>query len=126
MEKFVEQRYFSRSPDKFYVKYNFYNLSHLICLFRSSHLMVFCQKAVFKNFAKFSGKDLWWSLFLIKLQASILQLYLKRDSNTSFFCKFYDIFKTSCSHRTCPVAACVYFLLDGLYFSLQPIIHVTN
>ena len=29
VEKFVGQRYFSRSQDKFYLKYNFYNLNHL-------------------------------------------------------------------------------------------------
>ena len=29
VEKFVGQRYFSRSQDKFYVIYNFYNLKHL-------------------------------------------------------------------------------------------------
>ena len=50
VEKFIEQRYFSRSQDKFYVKYIFYNLNHLICLFRSIH-QVFCQKAVIKSFA---------------------------------------------------------------------------
>ena len=63
------------------------------------------KKAAFKNF--------------------IPQLYLKRDPNTSVFCEFYVIFKSSCSYRTSPVAASVYFLLDGLYLSLQPI-HVIN
>ena len=53
--------------------------------------------------------------FLIKWQAYILQLYLKEDSNTSVFCEFYDIFKNSCSYRTSPVAASVYFL--SLFFS---------
>ena len=35
---------------------------------------------VVKNFANFTGKHLFWSLFLIKLQA-----LLKRDSNTGVF-----------------------------------------
>ena len=30
---------------------------------------VFCKKGVFENFAKFTGKHMYWSLFLIKLQA---------------------------------------------------------
>ena len=32
-------------------------------------LQVFYKKSVFKNFAIFTGKNLCWSLFLIKLQA---------------------------------------------------------
>ena len=43
--KFVGQRYFSRSQDKIYVKYNFYNLNHLQ---KNSPRR---QKAVIKNFA---------------------------------------------------------------------------
>ena len=42
VEKFVGQRCFSRYQDKFYVRYNFYNLNHQD---------VFCQKAFIKNFA---------------------------------------------------------------------------
>ena len=42
---------------------------------RSSRLEMFCKKGVFRNFAKFTGKDLCQSVFLIKLQASDLQLY---------------------------------------------------
>ena len=56
-----------------------------------------------------------WVSFGIKLQVSILQPYLKRDS--SIFCEFCVIFKNSCSYRTSPVTASVYFLLDELYFS---------
>ena len=45
---------------------------------RSSRPEVFCEKGVLRNFAKFTGKHLCQSLFLIKLQASRpqgLQLY---------------------------------------------------
>ena len=127
MENFVEQRYLSRFQDKFSVKYNLRNLNHLICLFRSSHLEVFCQKAVFRNFAKFSGKGLWWRLVYNKVAAVLhpATLFKKRLQNKRF-CEFYSIFKNSCSYRTSPVAASVYFLLDGFYFSLQPTIHVIN
>ena len=45
------------------------------------------KKGVPKNFAKFTGKDLFQSLFLIKLQASGLQSFYKRDSGTSFSCE---------------------------------------
>ena len=36
---------------------------------RSSHPEVFCEKSVLRIFAKFTGKHLCQSLFLIKLQA---------------------------------------------------------
>ena len=38
-------------------------------------LEVSCKKGVHSNFAKFIGKGLCQTLFLIKLQASALQLY---------------------------------------------------
>ena len=39
-------------------------------LLRSSRPDVFCKKGILRNFAKFTGKHLCQSLFLIKLQAS--------------------------------------------------------
>ena len=48
---------------------------------RSSHQRCYIQKDVRKNFAIFAEKYVCWSLFLITLQASDLQLYLK-DSST--------------------------------------------
>ena len=59
---------------------------------RSSHPELSCQKDVLNNFAKFRGKHLCHSLFLINLQAS----GLARVKN-SFF------------HRTTPVAAATNF-----------------
>ena len=38
-------------------------------MFRSSHPEVSWEKGALKNFAIFTGKHLWWSLFLIKLWA---------------------------------------------------------
>ena len=40
------------------------------------------KRAVLKNFATFTGKQLCWSLFLIKLQALRSATLLKRDSKT--------------------------------------------
>ena len=45
------------------------------CAFRSSHWRCSIKKGVLKNFAKFTGEDLYLKLFLIKFQASGLQLY---------------------------------------------------
>ena len=42
------------------------------------------QKAALKNFAIFTGKQLRWSLLLIKLKR------LKRDSNTGIFCAYCE------------------------------------
>ena len=44
---------------------------------------MFYKKAVLKNFAIFTGKHLWWSLFLTKLQD--FRPDSKRDSNTCIF-----------------------------------------
>ena len=46
---------------------------------------VFCKKSVLKNFTNFTGKQLCWSLFFIKLQSSRPATLLKRDSNTGVF-----------------------------------------
>ena len=56
---------------------------------------IFWQKqplpAVLKNFPKFTGKHLCWSLFLINLHAG-LQCYLKETPAKMFFCEFCEIF----------------------------------
>ena len=46
---------------------------------------VLFKKSVLKNFATFTEKHLYWSLFLIKLQAWRPAILLKRDSNTGLF-----------------------------------------
>ena len=38
-----------------------------------------CKIDVLKGFAKFTGKHLYQILYLMKLQASTLQLYCKKD-----------------------------------------------
>ena len=43
------------------------------------------RKAVLKNFAIFTEKHLYWSLFVIKLQVLRPATLLKRDSNTGIF-----------------------------------------
>ena len=53
------------------------------------------KKYVLKNFAKFTGKYLCWSLFLMKFQALRSGTLLKYDSNTVFLCKFDKIFQNT-------------------------------
>ena len=42
-------------------------------IFRSSHSQMFFKKGVLKNFTKFSGRHLWWSVFLIKFLTKCLK-----------------------------------------------------
>ena len=74
---------------------------------RSNRLQMFFKIGVLKSFAIFRGKQLCWSLFLIKLQALVLQHYLKekRDPNTCISCEYCKIFKNSFFYRTLLVAA---------------------
>ena len=51
------------------------------------------KKTLLKNFAIFTGKQVCWRLFLIKLQAFSPATVLKRDSNTSVFLCILRIFK---------------------------------
>ena len=59
--------------------------------YRSSRPEVFCKKGVIGNFAKFTGKHLWQSLFFNKVVGL-----------RPTFCKIY---KNTFFHRTPPVAA---------------------
>ena len=43
------------------------------------------EKAIVKSFAIFTGKQLCWSLFLMKLHVFRSVTFLKRDSNTDVF-----------------------------------------
>ena len=62
--------------------------------FRSSRPEVFCKKGVLRNFAKFTGKHLCWSFFLIKLQVWCLAtLLIKRLWQKVFSCQFCKISK---------------------------------
>ena len=51
------------------------NVTIFVRYYLSSPSEVFCKKGVPGNFSKFTGKHLWWSVLLIKLQVWGLQLY---------------------------------------------------
>ena len=76
----------------FHIKclWNFYTHAHFLLLTRlslsrSSHQRCSLKKAAFKNLAVFIEKQLYWSLFLIKLQIWRITTSLKGDSNTGNF-----------------------------------------
>ena len=66
---------------------------------------------VLKNFANVTGKHLFWSLLLIKLQTWRLRAcdFIKKGRTPTqvFSCEICKIFKNTFSYRTAPVAASV-------------------
>ena len=69
--------------------------NEMLLNYRSSRQEVFYKKSVLRNFAKFTGKHLCQSLFLIKLQAD----------RQVFSCDFCEISKNTFSYWTPTVAA---------------------
>ena len=61
---------------------------------RSSHRRCSVRKYILGNFAKFTGKHLCHSVFLIKLQASKLSTFLK-TLGTGVSCQFCEISKNT-------------------------------
>ena len=66
-----------------------------------------CRKGVFRNFIKFTGKQLQLcrNLFLIKLQAEACNFIKKKTLTQVFSCEFCQISQNTFFHRTPPVAA---------------------
>ena len=55
---------------------------------------MFCKKGILRNFAKFTGKHLCRSLFLIKLEASTCNLIKKETLAQVFFVNFAKFLRT--------------------------------
>ena len=70
-------------------------------IFRSSCGQMFFKTSVVRNVAIFTGKQLCWSVFLIKLQAlwpaTLFQPHPKRDLNTSAFLRILQNFYETAS-----------------------------
>ena len=84
-----------------WVRHNFFNYlfflhNSTIFFLRSSRSQLFFKIAVLKNFTKFTGEHLCWSLFLIKRPATLL----KRESSIGIFLKYCKFFKDSSFYRT--------------------------
>ena len=78
-----------------------------IIIFRSNCMQILVKTGVIGNFAIFTGKYLYWSLILIKLQrpATLFQTRTKRDFNTDDSCENCKIFTNSFFYGTPPVTA---------------------
>ena len=81
--------------------------------FRSSHPEVLRKKDVLKNFAKFTGKHLYQSLFFNKVASLQACDFIKKETLAQVFsCEFCEIFKNTFFHRTPSVAASATFILS--------------
>ena len=62
--------------------------------YRSSRPEVLCKKGVLKNFANFTGKNLYWSLFFNKVAGfQPAWNFIKKEIPVQlFFCKFFSYF----------------------------------
>ena len=72
---------------------------------RSSRSQIFFKIDIVKIFENLVVKHLCWSLFLIKLEAWMSAVLLKRDSNTGVFLWNMRNFEEHLFYRTLPVAA---------------------
>ena len=77
-------------------------------IFRSSRPEVFCKKGVFKNFTKFTGKNLCQSFFFNKVNFSIK--FIKKESLAQVFSVNFALFL-----RTPPVATSAFSNTSYLY-----------
>ena len=69
---------------RFVVRYQFIIIWWLPTCFRNSQLEIFYKKAVLQNLTIFTGKQLYWSLFLINCRLEDCNLIKKRLRNRCF------------------------------------------
>ena len=70
-------------------------------IIRSSRPNVICKKGVLKNFSKFTGKHLFWSLFFAGLRLS------KKETLAQVFsCQFCEFYKNTFFYGIPPVVCC--------------------
>ena len=84
---------------------------------RSSYWSCSLKKGVLKNFANFTGKDLYWSLFLI--ESSGLQLYQEVPPIQVFSCGICQVFKNTYFEEnlwTTASETCLNFTRNALFW----------
>ena len=77
---------------------------------------MFFKISVFKSFAKFTGKHLYYSLFLKNLQAEGVYLYFKKTPTQVLSCEVCKRFKKSFFYRTPPVTASAPPMAASVFF----------
>ena len=78
--------------------------------FRSSHWRCSVKKGVLKNFANVTGKNLCWSLFLIKLQFWRPAILLKKTPTQVVSCEICKLFKNNYLKRDFNVGVFLWIL----------------
>ena len=88
--------------------YRLYNFSS----FRSSHWRCSVRKGVLRNFATFTGKQLWQSLLFNKLQAEATASNLSRVFSWRFLAYFISAEKWNQKREIPCWSSNIYFLLE--------------
>ena len=83
-------------PSPFRVVLFFY-----ITIYGSSHCRFSVEKGILKNLKNFTGKHLFWSIFLIKLQALACNFIKKRLQHRFFSVKFAKLLRTPILKKIC-------------------------
>ena len=87
-------------------------------LYKSNHWRCSVKKSVLKIFARFTGKDLCWSFFLIKSQTHRSATLLKRDSQV-FSCEICKIVRSTCFEEHLQTTASIHNNLSIIFCSLR-------
>ena len=107
----VSQPAVSRSSTKWVFLNNSQNIQENTCVevsyinFRGSCSQMSFKIVVLKNFANFTRKHLYWSLFLNKVAGLQNCNFIKKTSTQVFSSEVCEIFKTTFFYRTSPMAA---------------------
>ena len=92
---------------------------YFLCV-RSSHQRCTTKKAVFKNFAMFTRKFLYWSLFFKKVLGLKACNFIKKKLQQVFSCECCEIFKNAYFEEHLRTAASV--CVQGMFFfCLSPV-----
>ena len=94
-----------------------FSLQAFAYLLGSSCPEVFYKIGVPKNFVKFSGKNLCWSLFFKKVMGWMPATLLKRDFSTQVFCESVKFLRTSTQQNISKRTAASDFVFNDLAIS---------
>ena len=89
---------------------------------------MFSETDPLKNFAIFTGKNLYWSVFFWSFRTEGLHFYLKSDSNAGVFCEYCEMFKNSFFIEDLFFVPFQNFclIIDNWYFRVIKLDHITE
>ena len=74
---------------------------NILCSVQKQPPEVFCKKGVLKKFTNFTRKQLYWSLFPMKVQAWLYNFFKKRLQHRCFLLKLTKFLKTLIINNIC-------------------------